>query len=673
MANKRISTLPETTEVPSGAMFPVVMPDGTGTKKVSAVTMKKEIGGSDPEDMIATNEKVGTVKPDGKTITINEDGTIKAEGTAGGNSGIKLANPANVSITNFDQAAKITWTDPEDVVYEGAKLATWQGTVVVRKEGATPTDWTDGDLVERIEERDKYKDTPLIDGGLTNGVEYCYGIFPYSDQLVYNYDFTQSFVPTEIVPDVPTIKSAVGSDGEVTLDIESTTEDALVKLVYKTGSVPTSGTDGVIVDGLSGGKVTISGLTNLTEYFFVAYAYTNLRTSASSAAVSATPKAYTLLGFRIKKSESNPQTRVEYTEGAVDLTPAKVDLSTGKFDYGSFREFWFVKDNKPVMLNNDGTEAYELDPNDYTKKTDGTASDVANSSFGGNAMSKIPKVYLKMWEADGYEYCNICDVKLDDDYHAYAHTRADGSEMDYIYLSMFEGSLVSNKVRSIKGLNPMASQTGTNELTYAKANGSGWSTRSWSQRNLINMLLILIAKSTDTQTAYGYGYYTGGSSSAPNYLTTGGASDKGQFYGTNKTRDYVKVFHIENWWGDVWERIEGCTTNGSVHIMLKDTPPYNTAGTGYVDTGIVPNGTSGGYVSACEMNEHGLIPKTASGSETTYYTDGLWFAKDCYALVGGNSSSGFHDGAFSLNVSSAVSYAYWSVGAALSCEQPLAA
>ena len=92
--------------------------------------------------------------------------------------------------------------------------------------------------------------------------------------------------------------------------------------------------------------------------------------------------------------------------------------------------------NKPVMLNNDGTEAYELDPNDHTKKKDNTASDVANSSFAGNAMSRIPKVYLKMWEADGYEYCNICDVKLDDNYHAYAHTRADGSEMDYLYLSI---------------------------------------------------------------------------------------------------------------------------------------------------------------------------------------------------------------------------------------------
>ena len=62
---------------------------------------------------------------DGKTIVVEEDGTIRCEGTAEGNAGIKLANPSNVSITNFDQAAKICWTDPENVVFEGARLATF--------------------------------------------------------------------------------------------------------------------------------------------------------------------------------------------------------------------------------------------------------------------------------------------------------------------------------------------------------------------------------------------------------------------------------------------------------------------------------------------------------------------------------------------------------------------
>ena len=73
------------------------------------------------------------------------------------------------------------------------------------------------------------------------------------------------------------------------------------------------------------------------------------------------------------------------------------------------------------------------------------------------------------------------------------------------------------------------------------------------------------------------------------------------------------------------------------------------------------------------MTANGLIPQTASGSETTYFADGLWFAASCYALVGGCCSGGMKVGAFALNLNSAVSYTAWNVGAALSCEQPLSA
>ena len=80
MANKPISTLPEATSIPDGSILPMVMGDGTGTKQVTKELLKKEVGGSDPENMIATTKKAGTVKPDGKTIVVEEDGTIRCEG-----------------------------------------------------------------------------------------------------------------------------------------------------------------------------------------------------------------------------------------------------------------------------------------------------------------------------------------------------------------------------------------------------------------------------------------------------------------------------------------------------------------------------------------------------------------------------------------------------------------
>ena len=105
------------------------------------------------------------------------------------------------------------------------------------------------------------------------------------------------------------------------------------------------------------------------------------------------------------------------------------------------------------------------------------------------------------------------------------------------------------------------------------------------------------------------------------------------------------------------------------------TPDYNTTGDGYTDTGLVPAGTSGGYIDKTNMSEYGRIGYNAAGSETTYACDGLWFnnGQVDYAIVGGGCGDGFLVGGSCLHLNSLVAHSSWGVGAALSCEQPLAA
>ena len=454
-----------------------------------------------------------------------------------------------------------------------------------------------------------------------------------------------------------------------------------VKVVMKAGSDPIENeNDGTLLfestekSQYSTKPYVVENLTNDQPYTFAAFPYSDQGAVNRNPLNQKTivPKSYILLGFKIDKNDSNPATRVHYTEGAEGLTPAHVNLSTGAFDYGSFGDFWFVTENKPYMVKYDGTADYELDPNDYTRKKDGSASDVSNMAYAGNAMAKIPLVYLKQWEDSNYEYCNICNIQLDEDYKAYAHMRADGSVMDYIWLSCFEGCLNSNKVRSIKGQIPMTAQTGTDEIAYARTNGILWYTRSWSQRNLINMLLILMSRSDNFQESFGYGYYTGGSSSSPNLLPTGYGSDKGRFYGTHANRDVVKVFHMEDWWGDVWERIAGFMyVGGKIKTRMK--PPYNTDGAGYLDTGITMSGTLGGYISTTKMIDQGRLPVTMSGSDSTYTCDGGWYnaSQTDYASVGGSCYYGLKDGGSTIDITDPVSHQGWALGAALSCEQPI--
>ena len=455
-----------------------------------------------------------------------------------------------------------------------------------------------------------------------------------------------------------------------------------VKVVMKAGSDPIENeNDGTLLfestakSQYSTKPYVVENLTNDQPYTFAAFPYSDQGVVNRNPLNQKTivPKSYILLGVKIDKNDSNPATRVHYTEGAEGLTPAHVNLSTGAFDYGSFANFWFVTENKPYMVKSDGTADYELDPNDYTKKLDGTASDVSNLSYDGNAMAKIPLVYLKQWEDSNYEYCNICNIQLNEDYKAYAHMRSDGTIMDYIWLSCFESAMNSSKARSIKGLTPMVSQTGTNEITYSRANGSLWYARSWSQRNLINMLLILMSRSDNFQASFGYGYYTGGSSSSPNYLATGYGSAKGQFYGTNATRDVVKVFHIENWWGNIWERIAGLMYVSGT-IRTKMYPTYNTDGSGYTNTGVSMSGTNGGYVSTTKMTENGRLPVVCSGSDSTYTCDGGWYnaSQVDYAFVGGSCYDGLLVGGSAVYLYVLVSHTAWNIGAALSCEQPAA-
>ena len=115
--------------------------------------------------------------------------------------------------------------------------------------------------------------------------------------------------------------------------------------------------------------------------------------------------------------------------------------------------------------------------------------------------------------------------------------------------------------------------------------------------------------------------------------------------------------------------MQGFLTDSKVRPLIKMTRPYNSAGEGYHLINKVLGGTTGGYQSAHYNSEYGLIPITASGSQTTYIPDGLWFAANCFARFGSDGYYGFLVGRAVL-VNYALSASSWSYGVALTCEQP---
>ena len=396
----------------------------------------------------------------------------------------------------------------------------------------------------------------------------------------------------------------------------------------------------------------------------------------------------TIYGFHIDQNESDPSSMITYIEDNADFIPAYMDYSTDSFDYGSWKDVWFIKGIKPCMLNYDGTVAYELDPNDYSKKKDGTPSDIVDASFNGNAMVGIPKVYYKIVD-NGDDTANvyISDKKVDNDYHCWSHIDNNGNEIDYCYMPIYRGYVKDSKMRSLSGVIASSSYTAEQEITFAKANNLSsdeiWYTFVWCDKVIIDLLLMLIGKSTDTQTVFGKGksnYSDGGTDESK---ACGTGDTKGLFWGGNTGKEVVKVFGMENYWGSSYYRMAGMAqVNGNFVVKMTystndgtTTNGYDIDGKGYIN--ILKNtlSSSPGYVTKMKYTPYGIFPiECKSGSASTYYCDAGYFyagSTTCYPFFGGESSDGARCGIFSYEPYYGKTRAVSWLGTAISCK-PLA-
>lgn len=376
-------------------------------------------------------------------------------------------------------------------------------------------------------------------------------------------------------------------------------------------------------------------------------------------------------GFKIDKSDSNSESAVIYTHDAVTMTPAYMDFTNDRFDYGSWGNAFFVRDCYPVALNLDGTEAYRLDPDDYTKKMDGTSSDILyellteepsdwstqwkqyytksgdeyelnfestvptfatntyykltyNSSFTGNFMMAFPKVWFYRHEDSQYNYIEISNRKLSDDWKCYAHINTNGQEVDFIYLPLFKGVIKDSKLRSLPGQIPQGNTSAATEVDAATALGSRWQIWDHSSVECLNDLLTLMSKSINSQGRFGQGRSTGyDSTDTLTYgkLQTGTLVNKGKFHGYSDTTKEVKIFGIEGFWANRWDKLQGMLLVDNIW-KVKMTTPYNFTGTDFITLSNAEVPSENGYLSTVQTSEYGSIPaSTTDGSATKYFTD----------------------------------------------------
>ena len=342
------------------------------------------------------------------------------------------------------------------------------------------------------------------------------------------------------------------------------------------------------------------------------------------------------------------------------MLPAKGN--NGNFNAGDWANRYPFNAIKPCLLKNGAVVGY-LKPNNFAQFEDGSSADITSGN-AGDVMIEIPKFYYKI-ERNG----NYIDVKIANALMAgftdYAF-KYKGESKDKFYIGVYLGYMDGSKLRSLSGKVVAGNKTIGAFRTAAQANGAGYEQLSFNKLTALQVLYIVMFKNLNSQAALGQGYV-----SASAFRDTGATNTKGMTYGTtgNSTaNDTVKFLGIEDFWGNLYQWIDGYVSGNGV-VLIGDGN-FNDTGSGYESH--ARSGQQFNYPQYIKDVEAGNItaftPKTGGGSETTYFSDyGYTWTDDTVYLpsFGGFRSSGADAGAFYFSCSDSASSAYSNFGARL--------
>lgn len=391
-------------------------------------------------------------------------------------------------------------------------------------------------------------------------------------------------------------------------------------------------------------------------------------------------------GFIEHNGILSPGSRIEYIGLNKDFSPLVRNKADGSMALNSWADFPVIKANKPYMVRADGTPDYRMSETNYAQKESGGASDVANSSYNGGAFSWLMKIY-KNEEMVGNDRIVRFSLTARDGYEPVGFIDPSNNELEGVWLPMFYGSILgasgsTPKMVSLSGMQPTHSNTTAQEKTAITNFSSRAVFLGGPIVETITDLLIMFAKTTNLQEAYGYGNCAGyDASQSPTYgVKQNAIVGGGQFYGTDDQHSLNKIFHsivlgsYQQWMRDPYEVV----VNGRVKVSKNYT--YDPTGAAYTDTGIaVPdNKTWDTNHNALDYPAHfrtvpgyGSIPALGmdGGSSATGGCDGLWRKDPKQTFTGvclrfGSCFRGLDCGLRARHWSNTATDAIWSIGAA---------
>lgn len=284
-----------------------------------------------------------------------------------------------------------------------------------------------------------------------------------------------------------------------------------------------------------------------------------------------------------------------------------------------------------------------------------------------------------------------------------------GNEVDFIFLSAYEGSVydvsaqsyilddaqttnftvgTGDKLSSIAGAKPCSGRTQNltraNSEIISQNRGDIWHSDTIKAESLNQLLFMIEYGTLNSQNAIGLGVVNKTDDGSTNISEiTGATSSLGNTSGmANGTNGLVSVSYrgVENLWGNIWKFVEGLTLWGDG--TLRGGQPYicddysfveNTK-TGYTAAKFTVSNASG-YISAFGYDpdfDWLFLPSECIHSDSNYPVGdyaGMTQNLNGYdiSLLGAYWSTGVRAGAFYWNLANVTGFRYRAVGARLIC------
>lgn len=377
-------------------------------------------------------------------------------------------------------------------------------------------------------------------------------------------------------------------------------------------------------------------------------------------------------GMIIHQAIADPNERIEYIGINTNYRKMTPDFTSGKVDYGDWIGMPTIVRNKPAMIKTDGTFDYYLDESDYSKKADGTASDVDDMTYDGNAFAWFPAMWMKIIENDSDLEVRFAYEQLDSDYYEVCPTGSEG-----VWLPMFYGSPDSSgKMRSIANTSVLGGVTNNTttdvQNTAIKRNGNDYYFLGGKLLDCISLLQMMWFKTTNSDNICRGNQDGYDESDSTTYGTkVNSIVGGGQFYCTNDGKTANKILHcLPLGTYDVWLRNPYIICDNGTYKVSKDYT-FDSTGATYTNTGKTSPSDNGYQKELTYVDGFGLVLKSVEASNSTYYSDYYYINSSVIAVVlsYGRCADGRVAGFRYLGCYRAAGGSYWDSGCALFLKQ----